>query len=121
MVAVSGQSPLGEDSSAGSQSESHAPRSRSPNASNARRTVSTFCSEIRADLPGITGQVSPISSVLEAEVGERAVAVEVANQSRHLAAMDVEQKRLTAPKLCDLNSARLAAPAAMGKHQHPLA
>src|SRR5256886_900343 len=28
-----------------------------------RRTISTFCSEIRAHLPGITGQVSPISFV----------------------------------------------------------
>src|ERR1700704_760179 len=53
----------------------------------------------------------------EAEVGEGALALPIADQPRHLAITDVEQFR---PLLPDFQSARLAAPTEVAEHENAL-
>jgi hypothetical protein len=63
----------------------------------------------------------PRASRLEAEVGEREVAVVVEDKPRHPAATKVERVRCLRPHLCDLEPAHLAAPAEVHEHEDALA
>src|SRR5262249_31223920 len=52
----------------------------------------------------------------EPEIGERAVALHIADEPRHLAVADLEQVRSLRPYLTELQPARFAAPAAVVEH-----
>src|SRR5438128_12291780 len=58
--------------------------------------------------------------LVEAEVRERPLEVHPEDESPHLLAVDVEQACSLRPHLPELQSARLAAPAAVNEDEHPL-
>src|SRR4051812_14431020 len=59
--------------------------------------------------------------LLEAELGEREVALEVGNMSSDFAVLDVEQVRSARRHLPEVQPARSAVPAGVSQHQHALA
>src|ERR1035437_6300288 len=58
---------------------------------------------------------------LPPQLDERALAIQVDDEPRHLAAADVEQARCLRPYLPELQSALLAAPAEAPEHENTLA
>src|SRR2546422_2250983 len=68
------------------------------------------------------GELGVRSSCLlsEAEVGARALAVQVDEEPRGLASADVKHARSLRPQLLEFQSAPLAAPAGTDEHEHAL-
>src|SRR3954468_17835231 len=75
-------------------------------ASMKRRTISTFSCDI--------------GLLRKAEIGERTLAVEVNDESRHLAGADLKHRRCLRGHLRYLQPACLTAPAPMLKHKNAL-
>src|SRR5215207_3186660 len=58
--------------------------------------------------------------LLKADVGERALAIPVEHEPRHLSAANMEHVRPLHLDVPDLHPARLSSPAEVHKHEHPL-
>src|SRR5438128_10133205 len=97
--------------------------SRALNASIQRRKSSTLSSDIAGLRSTVTRLRKPSRRGglgVEAEVGERALAVPVENEPCHLAVADVDHVRTSPRHVCEVESARPAASAPAQEREHAL-
>src|ERR1700676_1340875 len=103
--------------------KSRSPRShtRSRNPPSRRSYSRHVPSARRSSARGLRSLRASTGLQCEAEIGECAVAVPVADEPGHLALADVKQGRALRPHLPEFQSACLSPPAVAAEHEHSLA